>query len=772
MEAGDSDRARPRELPGVRSRMRLRSLRLEGFRGSLPAFKLQLDGRSLCLLGENGHGKTTIVDALELWGTGDLEAFHRAGAGLDAAIHLDAREAQVACAVDGYPVLVRRLSGRASTPLVPQGPIEAGQLPEPLPALRHRTMADFMTKSAGDKLKALLEIVGLSALTDFRATTVTVANSLQRRADEEARTLEAEQRTLANELDGESLVAAAERLRREARLREPIISEAGLRSYVLAPDTATSRDLPSLVADLERALEHLALEPAHRWNGIVSEVETARAAAVVALIRAGERVLIDWDADTCPLCLQGQAREGLSESLRQRAADLAGRTEALRASGQALERFKSSVATVGRALAEMIRNAPRGGWPGPVRLEDAKADFGRAWASVNVAERDGTTVFVPDPEVLLKSRLTFRMAADANSDEAQPLRALSNLTRLQQQSLRIERAARTAARSHRIAAEMGVFRDLVNETVRCVIEDVLAEIGEKAAEFYGVLVASPVYSGVRLKYGKAGSAGGVEFELVYDNRHPVSPPRRVMSESELNALGLSLFLAQLHVHKDQPWRTLVLDDVVNSFDSGRRGALAGLLSTDFSDWQVLLFTHDPVFAAHNRRVLTKGWIHNEIVGWSPTGGMTVDDGNPLAQLRRRVAAGEAASQLGGLARRALENELAKPVEKLKLKLPYQRDPRYTAADLLGALKAAAKRGTLQLDVLDRIAGASYFVNFTAHERSYQGAIASGEMAMLIEHLGELNRAFRCGVCEKHVWHLSTGDGRAYQCACRGLALSA
>jgi hypothetical protein len=267
-------------------------------------------------------------------------------------------------------------------------------------------------------------------------------------------------------------------------------------------------------------------------------------------------------------------------------------------------------------------------------------------------------------------------------------------------------------------------------------------------------------------------SGGVEFELTYNASHSVSPPQRVMSESQLNALGLALFLAQLKTNSTQPWRTLVLDDVVNSFDAVGRGAVAQLLTEEFADWQVLIFTHDPVFATHNQRLLASGWAHLEITSWSPSIGLTITDSQPLEQLRRRLAAGDAASQLGGLARRALEHELARPVEKLRLKLPYQHDPHYSAADFLGALKAAANKSGLSLPVLDRIGGASYFVNFTAHDRSAQGAVSSGELATLVDHLDDLRGALRCGTCHKPIWHLATSDGRSHQCECRALALSA
>ena len=69
--------------------MKLKKVTIDGFRGAPRPFEFRLDGKSLCLLGENGHGKTTIADGLEYWSTGRLENFAREGCGLDASINLD-----------------------------------------------------------------------------------------------------------------------------------------------------------------------------------------------------------------------------------------------------------------------------------------------------------------------------------------------------------------------------------------------------------------------------------------------------------------------------------------------------------------------------------------------------------------------------------------------------------------------------------------------------------------------------------------------------------
>src|SRR5947207_1965582 len=89
---------------------RISELIVVGLRGCPRRFVLPLRGASLCLVGENGHAKTTLADAAEFWSTGDLAAFHREGCSLASAIHLDASLAVVEIAGPGFSQRRRTLT--------------------------------------------------------------------------------------------------------------------------------------------------------------------------------------------------------------------------------------------------------------------------------------------------------------------------------------------------------------------------------------------------------------------------------------------------------------------------------------------------------------------------------------------------------------------------------------------------------------------------------------------------------------------------------------
>ena len=275
---------------------------------------------------------------------------------------------------------------------------------------------------------------------------------------------------------------------------------------------------------------------------------------------------------------------------------------------------------------------------------------------------------------------------------------------------RHQKCQRKAAGKLAVTQAVDRLREITEERVRTEVETEIKQLSSVAADFYGRLVKNPIYSNVTLEYTE-GRRGGIEFSLTYNKRHPVQPPQRVVSESQLNALGLAFFLARQKTG-DTLWRTLVLDDVVNSFDSDHRMGLARLLTEEFADWQILFFTHDNMFATLGERFFT-GWRFWQIVAWSPSEGPVLSEGDPLKRLKQRLDNGEAAADLGSLARFALERGLSRPLERLGLPIRFDRHQLHSAPEYLDALqKGFAERGSAlrDLPVLTRMRGEAYLAN--------------------------------------------------------------
>lgn len=751
--------------------MKIRRLQIQGFRGAPVALDLRLNERSLCLLAENGHNKTTIVDALEFWSSGDLQHYHREGYQLDATVNVDSGSAVVTCEATGHPPLARRLnSGGEVGDLEPAGPIALGALPPPLPILRHRTMADFMGKSPGEKKDHLLRLLGLAPLTEFRRVLKSAANSADKAFKNARGNLKEAQASLDALLKGRPLVDVAEELRIQAGLDRVVNSVDSLLSLTFdrAP-AGQSPDRVKLVDWVVRARSRLGESPLKSWNELTESRAVAASEGMKALLTSGERALALWDEDACPLCLQPKDRRALEGEVAARLQEFRDLGDQLAEAKADLARHRDQVVAYQTAIKALLEAPPADGWPVEAGLAAVSSELDEYVSRVSRAVSDGTSMRAV--ELRLDPRVDLLQAAAERAATGDVMHAsLANLVRLQERALEVRRAMAQATEARAVSGALSVTLEIADRKIGDAIASAVERVGATTAEYYQRLVASRTYDDVRIEYTSLRS-GGVEFVLRYDGRHVVKPPQRIMSESQLNALGLALFLAQQRL--DEPvWRTLVLDDVVNSFDSSHRQGLARLLEEEFADWQVVMVTHDRMFVGLARRTLT-GWRHIEVAAWTPAGGPVLVEGSPREQLRVALAEGRAASALGGLARVALEQGLSLPLEKLGLELRYDPLARHGAHEYLLALRRGlrARNSSLaDLPVLQRMEGENYVVNVGAHDRPADPGITSEELLRLVDDLAELDAAFTCSTCGERAWTAALDHGRRHQCRCSALAV--
>lgn len=163
-------------------------------------------------------------------------------------------------------------------------------------------------------------------------------------------------------------------------------------------------------------------------------------------------------------------------------------------------------------------------------------------------------------------------------------------------------------------------------------------------------------------------------------------PLEALSEGHLDTLGLCIYLAS--VKRFNPSGSLlVLDDVLTSVDREHRHRITNLILDEFSDYQVILTTHDNVWFEDIKAKLVgarrKRWEGVEIGGWS------LEEGPSGRPLDGAIAALEKARQegalryAGGPIRIVTEAFCAKTARAVRLEMPYRGDsPNYTTIDFV------------------------------------------------------------------------------------------
>jgi hypothetical protein len=747
--------------------LKISRIEIDGFRGFGEKRELTLkDGSSLCLLAENGRGKSSIADALEFWSHGDVGWTHRDGIGLSALVHLDRPAASVEVKVDGGGVASRKLKGKNASDLIPgAGPLSTAFKAHGLPILRHRTMAGFVEKTANDKRNELLETLGLTSLSEFRRGARSTAQKLKRLEKEAIQQFLQAQRGVDEELEGQSLAALLKRLSREADLSTKLADEGQLLRW--QPESAELNTVGRLEPNPSEQLVELSsvLEdgPPQEWAAAVADREVAEKRGLSLLLTAGQDLLVSSAEDRCPLCLVEQDREQLLQQVTARASDLASADRKFELAESLMRQYELAIERLRQAVESYL---DRGG----AQIEELESEleaFQEALedhANILRSAQSSRSALESEPP-RLKVEVLEALQKEVISAPAGIAPAMLRISKLKG---RIEAAAQAKSQAleasgKREAAEAAA--GIADAHVERAVQQALDRINEPLAAYYAALVGKPVYSHLKLTYTE-GRAGGIEFSFKWDGRKDVNPPQRVMSESELNALGLALFLARLRT--DPPaWRTMVLDDVITSFDDIHQARLVRLLTSDFSDWQILVLTHDQQLS-RTIEAEAPDWKSEKVTAWTPREGPSFGSGSMRARLKQKLDAGEPAPELGGLARQAVEEALERPIRKLGLKIRHDPQNVYSAEEYRQALVDGLTEGGFQRaddSILRQLKSASSITNRACHFKDHMPGIEAADLRLLLDDLEQLDRVFRCEGCGKNVWAVPQRGSTRSQCSC-------
>lgn len=130
------------------------------------------------------------------------------------------------------------------------------------------------------------------------------------------------------------------------------------------------------------------------------------------------------------------------------------------------------------------------------------------------------------------------------------------------------------------------------------INALMQELGWRDVEFKGFQTPGLTYNKARLKQNRAIAGQVLTPDLTFRN-HPLPAPQAFLNEARLSALGLAIYLAGRLACTPTATATalklLVFDDVLIGLDHSNRLPVLDLLRKHFTDWQVLLLTHDRVW---------------------------------------------------------------------------------------------------------------------------------------------------------------------------------
>jgi len=675
----------------------LKKLTITHLRGAVGSFELPFEpGKKLTVIyGENGTGKSTICDSLELLGVGKVGSLENRGLGrtsaywntisktaADVAVSLEAADATCHAKVVRGNVVVSPPETRPRVEVLRRSQIL--NLLEAQPSARYTAISRFIDVSGVEAAENALR--GL--IRDLQGRLDTAAARIEENRD----ALQQFAAVAGQPASGAVAWAEAETVR-DAHAAAPAL--AALRLLQTAYDRIAGHPAHLLDADTAVQAADEAVALADQKAEATLQAIGSGATEMVAVLTSAQNYLHKHPGlAVCPLCESADAAEGLSERL-------AARLGAFAAFQQAQTAQRAATDALSRATHERERVYGQA-------KQDAAA-FARACADAAALDTDTA----PDAIALPPLPVPEEHAALVEwlgETAALPTQWQGAEAKLQD---RHDFVTTLRGALHTYTENLQTYEGLF--TLLPALQYALDIVEEERKKFTDTILQSISHEVGRLYEAVHPGEGLDTIHLTLDATHRASleigssfggfsglPPQAYFSQAHLDTLGLCVFLAL--AQRDDPAGTiLVLDDVLASVDAPHVDRLILMLYAEIAAFRhCIVTTHYGPW----RHKIRWGWLKHdrcqfvELSRWTNAGGMTLVRSVPEVERLRALLADPAPDPQLVCAKAGviLEAALDFLTYQYACDVPRKHEPRYTLGELLPAVSKKKLRPALRVEV--------------------------------------------------------------------------
>lgn len=779
--------------------MKVKSLEISGFRGIRKNINLDLSpDKSLLIYGDNGSGKSSVVDAFE-WFYYD-KVKHLISGEIDIKGITALRNTFLSDEEDAYFDLKysdskydskKRLFTK-KTKLASEYSNVSQDVKDYLSAslkenliLRYKDLLGFIVATKDERLKAVSEIIGFAEVSKIKGVLKKAANDLKKELkiknyDNHVSIKQAQimGQIGQNIIDDEQYLNAIKELVAPLNLSVEIKDDASIVNVLELLKKPEDKDAIEQQLSYEKAIENLSNFKAsfdniyssyksfyERCHHIAKDQDKLKKISLEPLLSHGFSILEKrlYEDDRCPLCLQNKNREELIDELRKRLEELAlvkKEKEAAIEEKNATQRFVQGALTeIENVLKEKSLRLDENS---ALREEIERIKETLITASEKIRKTDLSEIEqISKPEDFIrldiiafqnlisalaekkakiitgkKEDISFTVYSKIFSvrqfyNEIKSMKAASDVLTQQQQSMEL------------------IYNEFVKKQ-REGLCSFLESISRDMNDLYLFMNNSENVSEIELiPLDEDDEFVGITLQFKFHGKAE-SPPHKYLSESHLNCLGICLFLASVKAFNKLN-KFIVLDDVISSFDTSHRARFARLLMENFSDYQILLLTHEKDwFDLISSMVKGKNWLIKK-VRWDHENGSCIEE--PLIDLKSRIEnkiKNSDSSELGNTIRKYLERLLKETCVNLEVKMKFlfnEHNENRMSNELLSELKGKLKDRKSELKdqpVFDRLNASMFLGNRTSHDSSFTESI--DDLKMFYGDVLELEGLFRCSQC--------------------------
>lgn len=784
---------------------KIKRLTANNFRGVIQE-SLDLDGNSVVILGENGTGKSSFIDALEFHFTGKVS--HLEGAqGVSTtrhAPHILVGEGETSVTIEfakNNLITTRTLDGGIEIPDELKSLHAQGSSATFI--LRRKNLLDFILAQPAPRYEQLAAIIGVDELDKTERSLMQTRDEIENEVGNLWGAVETEKAKLLDlvgetDFSDKNILTELNKKLQELQ-QQPLesFSSANERKLQIVTgghsptDLARSVQLQSLITQCEELSRGINLFDTNiiLWDLVSqlhSDINRVRDLLFGEVIKSSSRLISHYnDIENCPVCLQPINRQELLKALEKRVANLQPIVELSEKIKKQISAFRNAVQNWGSVFNSVMKLS---------KEIDIQWDFTPLYDYQKLLESISAKISVepadlqldsfekirslPEISTAMKSMKDFISATqkekakfDPTEEDKKALQAIELITRTldsRQAFSTLNPILNTKRSTHE---EISLIYNVFVNTKRTEVQRIYGELQANIREFFGILHPDEGYKEVRLEVNE-GRRASTEIKMDFHNRAQ-EDPRAFNSEGHLDSLGLCVFLAFVKkFNADFP--IIALDDVVSSIDSGHRQRVCDLLFGKFPEAQWFITTHDYVWHEELRAYqiahgLSAQFKNLQILGW------TLEDGPKLNIYKSRwVLIGEkiAGGDKDGAAasiRKELEAFLLECAISLQARVPIKRDGRYTVGDLHDPLASQFNKKIPAIfkekeERFINLRKNGIFGNLLTHNNPQAGNASIEEVRGFADAVKQFEDVFVCPKCNTLITYFP--DAKIIRCKCK------
>ena len=697
----------------------IKNLKITCLRG-ITELPLDLEGKSLLVRGENGTGKSSIVDAIEFFFTGMISHLegNQSLSTQRHCPHVKSKPEDTAVEITFNPNTIKLIRKFDSIYTIPPEFEEYFKITQQGTfILRRAQILEFIISKPAERFRAIGNIIGIDNLDNIELEMMRLKENFSGKITSKKAVI----RTITEELSeilGKNILNYEEAI--------PLINEI-LGKYDLEP-VETLCQLSSKIEDMLKQTKKVSLleksnslsdilniskqillskdivnkikEYCDKINQLVQENEKEQLTHL-DLLNSGKMIIDANKTKICPLCEQEINSEKLIESINQRLLTLKSLSEnasKIRILGtENVEMLKDVMIKV-KSILQKIEKIPE--------LENEKKSLQNNLTTINniifsleTGKELKNIINVNDIDEQL---VQFQKDIQRYMDESNKILEKIGLSKKEKEFLEdisiIEQVKSKIAEISKVTKEINKLENYFKISEKIYIcfsqckkekmQQIFNSIENDIGDFYSKIHPNEPHKNIKLllTLGRRASA-----EIKIDSfERKREDPRGFSSEGHLDTLGVCIFFAFVK-NFNQKCPLVILDDIVSTVDAQHRTKISKILFENFRDKQLIITTHDGLWYEQLRYAqITYGvsgnFVNLKIVDWCLDDGPKIKPYKPRWDVILDKIANDDKSGAGNEGRQYLEWVLETICSITQAPVAFKSSGKYEVSDLLEPAK--------------------------------------------------------------------------------------